>query len=128
MNCNQNVTFDKDLILTRATNQFYSAGVAIFKNMIDVSMASIFRSNLVVNGTFNSIGIGQFDSDINCFGRLRCTGSTKSQIDNSLSILGSCDISGNLSIGKNNPTQTSSVDLTGTFYIREPSQPSVIYI
>jgi hypothetical protein len=109
-------------------NTFDASGVAIFKNMIDVSMASIFRSNLVVNGTFNSIGIGQFDDDVNCFGRLRVTGATKSQIDSSLSILGSCDVSGNLYVGKNNPVDTSTLDVAGTIYLRDPTNPNVVYM
>lgn len=109
-------------------NSFDASGVAIFKNMIDVSMSSIFRKNLVVNGTFNSVGVGQFDDDVNCFGRLRVTGSTESQIDSSLSILGSCDVSGNLYVGKNNPVDTSTLDVAGTIYLRDPTNPNVVYM
>lgn len=110
------------------TNTFDASGTALFRGMIDVSMASIFRNSLVVNGTFNSVGIGQFDNDINCFGRLRVTGATKSQIDSSLSILGSCDVSGNLYVGKNNPVDTSTLDVAGTIYLRDPTNPNVVYM
>jgi hypothetical protein len=109
-------------------NTFDASGVAIFRDMIDVSKASIFRSNLVVNGTSNSVGIFQADSDINCFGRLRVTGATKSQIDSSLSILGSCDVSGNLYVGQNNPVDTSTLDVAGTIYLRDPTNPNVVYM
>ena len=109
-------------------NTLNATGTATFRGMIDVSMASIFRNSLVVNGTFNSIGIGQFDNDVNCFGRLRVTGATKSQIDSSLSILGSCDVSGNLYVGQNNPVDTSTLDVTGTIYLRDPTNPNVVYM
>lgn len=109
-------------------NTLNATGTALFRGMIDVSMASIFRNSLVVNGTFNSVGIGQFDNDINCFGRLRVTGATKSQIDSSLSILGSCDVSGNLYVGKNNPVDTSTLDVAGTIYLRDPTNPNVVYM
>lgn len=109
-------------------NTLNATGTALFRGMIDVSMASIFRNSLVVNGTSNSVGIFQADSDINCFGRLRVTGATKSQIDSSLSILGSCDVSGNLYVGQNNPVDTSTLDVAGTIYLRDPTNPNVVYM
>ena len=91
INCTQNVTFDKDLVLTSSANQFSVFcssstfdGSLNVKGVLDVSRNSIFRNNL--------------------------------------------DVSGNLYVGKNSTTQTSSVDVTGTIYIRDPSDPNNVYM
>ena len=89
INCTQNVTFDKDLVLTSSANQFSVFcssstldGSLNVKGVLDVSRNSIFRNNL--------------------------------------------DVSSNLYVGRNNPNNTSTVDLTGQFLIREPSNPNVL--
>lgn len=89
INCTQNVTFDKDLVLTSSANQF-----------------RVFCSS------------SQFDGSLNILGTLNTTGN--SIFRNNL------DVSSNLYVGRNNPNNTSTVDLTGQFLLREPSNPSVL--
>lgn len=126
---------------------------SIFRGSIDVSTNSTFRKNLSVLGQFNVTGGGTttlsglvnvsdqlnvfqdstFDKNIIVNEGIYSYGPTN-QMDGSLNILGNLkvnrniDVSANLYVGKNNPSQTSSVDLTGTIYLRDPSQPSVVYM
>ena len=81
----------------------------------------------------------QVDQDININGRLSSFGSTNS-MDGSLNIKGvldvsrnsifrnNLDVSANLYVGKNNPNNTSTIDVTGQFLLREPSNPNVLYM
>jgi hypothetical protein len=89
INCTQNVTFDKDLVLTSSANQF-----------------SVFCSSSTFDGSLNVKGV----LDV----------SRNSIFRNDL------DVSGNLYVGKNNPNTTSTIDLTGQFLLREPSNPNVL--
>lgn len=89
-------------------NTIVANGLSTFKNKIDVSLGSIFRSDLSVNGILQVKGNSQFD--------------------NSLNILGSCDISQNLTVGKSATSQTSSIDVRGGFYVRDPSDPNQVYM
>lgn len=91
INCTQNVTFDKDLVLTSSANQFSVFcssstfdGSLNVKGVLDVSRTSIFRNNL--------------------------------------------DVSANLYVGRNNPNDTSTMDVTGQMIIRNPSNPSITYM
>ena len=38
------------------------------------------------------------------------------------------DVSGNLYVGKSNPSKTSTLDVNGIIYLREPSNPNVTYM
>ena len=106
---------------------------------IDASNTSVFRSNINVLGTGTIFRTMQVDEDININGRLSSFGSTNT-MDGSLNIKGvldvtrnsifrnNLDVSANLYVGKNSTTQTSSLDVNGTIYLRDPSQPSVVYM
>ena len=106
---------------------------------IDASNTSVFRSNINVLGTGTIFRTMQVDEDININGRLSSFGSTNT-MDGSLNIKGvldvsrnsifrnNLDVSANLYVGKNSTAQTSSVDVNGTIYLRDPSQPSVVYM
>lgn len=106
---------------------------------IDATNTSVFRSNLNVLGTGTIFGTMQVDSTININGNFNSFGTTN-KFNNSLNILGSLnttgnsyfnnnlDVSGNFYVGKYSTTQTSSIDITGSMYIRDPSNPSVVYM
>jgi hypothetical protein len=124
---------------------------SIFRGSIDVSTNSTFRKNLSVLGQLNVTGTttlsglvnvsdqlnvfqdSTFDKNIIVNEGIYSYGNTN-QMDGSLNILGNLkvnrniDASANLYVGKNNPAQTSTIDLTGTIYLRDPSQPNVIYM
>jgi hypothetical protein len=124
---------------------------AVFRSSIDVSTNSTFRKNLSVLGQLNVTGTttlsgltnvmnqldvfqdSTFDKNIIVNEGIYSYGPTN-YMDGSLNISGflkvnrNLDVSANLYVGKNNPSQTSSVDLTGTIYLRDPSQPNVIYM
>jgi hypothetical protein len=85
-----------------------------FKN--DVHM----KNSLIVNSYLDVSDNAYFNSDINVL--------KNAQIDGSLNILRNLDVSGNIIIGKSTTTQSSSVDLYGTFYIRDPSDPTQVYM
>ena len=84
---------------------------------IDVNNASIFRNSLNVLGTMSIGTVAQMDSDANIMGRLRCFGISpvSSQFD------------GNVIVG-GQFTANTSIDLTGTLYIRDPSNPTFVYM
>lgn len=85
-----------------------------FKN--DVNM----KSSLLVDFYLDVSDNAYFNSDIGV--------SKNAQIDGSLNILRNLDVSGNIIVGKSTTTQSSSVDLYGTFYIRDPSDPTQVYM
>lgn len=85
-----------------------------FKN--DVHM----KNSVIVNSYLDVSDNAYFNSDIGV--------SKNAQIDGSLNILRNLDVSGNITIGKSTTTQSSSIDLKGTFYIRDPSDPTQVYM
>lgn len=106
---------------------------------IDATNTSVFRANLNVLGTGTIFGTMQVDNTININGNFNSFG-TSNQFSNSLNILGSLATTGNstfsnnlevskiLYVGKNSTTQTSSIDVNGTIYLRDPSNPTVVYM
>lgn len=85
-----------------------------FKN--DVHM----KNSLVVNSYLDVSDNAYFNSNINVL--------KNAQIDGSLNVLRNLDVSGNIIVGKSTTTQSSSIDLKGTFYIRDPSDPNQVYM
>lgn len=106
---------------------------------IDATNTSVFRSNINVLGTGTIFRTMQVDEDININGRLSSFGSTNT-MDGSLNIKGvldvsrnsifrnNLDVSANLYVGKNNPNDTSTIDVTGQMIIRNPSNPTITYM
>ncbi len=108
-----NSTFRKNLSVLGQLNVSGTttlSGLTNVMNQLDVFQDSTFDKNLIVNQGIYTYG-------------------STNQMDGSLTILGNLkvnrnlDVSSNLYVGKNNPTQTSSVDVNRTIYLRDPSQP-----
>ena len=88
---------------------------------IDATNTSVFRANLNILGTGTIFGPMQVDSTININGNFNSFGTTN-KFNNDL------EVSKILYVGKNSTTQISSVDVNGTIYIRDPSDPNNVYM
>ena len=88
---------------------------------IDATNTSVFRANLNVLGTGTIFGTMQVDSTININGNFNSFGTTN-KFNNDL------EVSKILYVGKNSTTQISSVDVNGTIYLRDPSNPTIVYM
>jgi hypothetical protein len=128
-----------------------ASNTSVFRSNIDVSTNSTFRNNLSILGQLNVTGSTTFSGVTNWINQLYAyedstfeknlivnegiyTYGSTNQMDGSLNILGNLkvnrnlDVSSNLYVGKSNPNNTSSLDVNGTIYFREPSNPNVLYM
>ena len=147
--CNFNNPVSTNSSLT--ANSIDVSNNAVFRSSIDVSTNSTFRKNLSVLGQLNVTGTATFNGLTNWINQLYAyedstfeknlivnqgiyTYGSTNQMDGSLNILGNLkvnrnlDVSSNLYVGKSNPNNTSSLDVNGTIYFREPSNPNVLYM
>jgi hypothetical protein len=91
------------------------SGLVNVSDQLNVFQDSTFDKNIIVNEGIYSYGPTNYmDGSLNISGFLKVNRNI--------------DASANLYVGKNNPAQTSTIDLTGTIYLRDPSQPNVVYM
>jgi hypothetical protein len=112
---------------------------------IDATNASIFRANLNLLGQLSVSGTTTFNGLTNWINQLNAyedsTFEKKLFINDgiysyglinemlgTLKVLENIEVSKNLYIGKNSTSQISSIDVNGTIYLRDPSQPNVVFM